>query len=73
VIEELAGEYSERVRIGKLDVDAQGEIAERYGVQAIPTLLFVRNGRPVERWLGALPAGELRRVLDAQLEPTASA
>lgn len=53
VIEQLASELSGRVLVGKLDVDANPQTAAQFGVQSIPTLLILQNGREVDRIVGA--------------------
>jgi thioredoxin 1 len=65
LVDELAGEYSGRVKVGKLDVDQSPETAARYGIMSIPTLLVFREGQVVAQRVGALPREELRRLLDA--------
>ena len=52
VIEELAEEYDGKVKIGKLDVDENSDIAARYGVMSIPTIILFKNGEVFfqERW-----------------------
>lgn len=67
VIEELAAEYDEEVRFGKVNIDDQPDLAVAYGVQSIPTLLFFKEGRPVRRAVGALPKQDLRKLLNATL------
>src|SRR5438309_613830 len=52
VVEQLAGEFAGKVKIGKLDVDANQEIAIRYGVMGIPTLGLFRDGKLVDRMVG---------------------
>jgi thioredoxin 1 len=52
VVEQLAGEYAGKVTIGKLDVDANQDIAIRYGVMGIPTLGMFRDGKLVDRLVG---------------------
>jgi len=52
VIEELTSELSGRVLVGKLDVDANPQTASRFGVQSIPTLLILKDGREVDRLIG---------------------
>jgi thioredoxin 1 len=56
VIEQLAGEYAGKVKIGQLDVDMNQDIAIRYGVMGIPTLGLFRGGRMVDRLVG-FPGG----------------
>jgi thioredoxin len=53
VIEQLAVELSGQALIGKLDVDANPRTSSRFGVQSIPTLLILKNGREVDRLVGA--------------------
>src|ERR1700693_4627304 len=52
VIEQLAGEYAGKVKIGKLDVDANQDLAIQYGVMGIPTLGMFRDGKMVDRLVG---------------------
>ncbi len=59
-IEELASEYEGRVVIGKCNVDEQRELAVEYDVRSIPTLLFFKDGRLVERSVGLRMKSELQ-------------
>jgi thioredoxin 1 len=59
------------VLVGKVDVDEHAEIAGRYGIQSIPTVLVFRNGALAERSVGLVPMGRLRELLDARVEKTA--
>jgi len=72
-IEALADEYQGRVKVAKLDVDEHGELAGRYGIRSIPTLLLFKGGEVVEQRVGALPRPELVRLLDQHVEARASA
>ncbi len=67
VIEELAGEYEGRVKVGKLDVDKNPHTASRYGIRSIPSSLFFKNGQEVDRVIGAVAKKELVDKLDALL------
>lgn len=60
VIEEIAGE-TEDVKVGKLNIDQEMELAQKYGVMSIPTLIVFKNGEEVKRDLGAKPK---KAVLD---------
>ncbi|SRR5712692_9258286 len=60
VVEELAGEYSGRLVIGKLDTDADPEIAMRYGIMSIPTLGLFKGGKLVDRMVGYPGPGGVR-------------
>ena len=66
-IDSLASEYQGRVKVGKLDVDQNQDVAGRYGVRSIPTLIVFKGGEVVEQRVGALPQSELAQLLDRQL------
>ena len=53
IVEELATEYEDRVIIGKVDVDNNDEIASKYGIRNIPTILFIKDGEIVDKQVGA--------------------
>lgn len=59
IVEELAGEFEGKVVIGKLNVDEQGEIATKYGIMSIPSLLLFKNGKIVEKIVGFRPKQDL--------------
>ena len=61
IVEELAEEWRESVKVGKVDIDANVEIAMKYGVMGVPTLILFKEGIPVERMTGFVPK---RRILD---------
>jgi thioredoxin 2 len=63
VIEQLATELAGRVRVGKLNVDENRQTAARFGVQSIPTLLVLKDGREIDRLVGAMPKQEILRRL----------
>ena len=64
-VEEIATEYSGKLKVVKVDVDENPEISIRYGVQSIPTLLLFKNGEKVERLTGAYP----KRNILAMIQP----
>jgi thioredoxin 1 len=59
IIEELAGEYDGRLKVGKLDVDNNAETAGKFGIRSIPTLLIFKGGEVVDRIVGAVPKNSL--------------
>jgi thioredoxin 2 len=65
--EAAAAELEPRVRLGKVDTDAQPELAQRYQIRAIPTLILFRNGQEVARHSGAMPGSALRQWIDQHL------
>lgn len=68
VIEELANEYEGRVKIGKFDVDENPVVSERFGIQSIPTLLFIKNGTVMDKVMGVQSKDRLMDKLDALLK-----
>ena len=67
IVDQIAGELAGRVRVGKLNVDENPATASRFAVRSIPTLLILRDGREVDRIVGAVPKQEIMRRLDAVL------
>ncbi|HWR82149.1 MAG TPA: thioredoxin [Candidatus Deferrimicrobium sp.] len=67
ILEEIAGEYSGKIKIAKLDVDANNATAGRYGIMSIPSLLFFKNGQEVDRIIGAVPKSQLTARLNKVL------
>ncbi len=65
VIEELAGTYQGKVKMSKLNVDDHPQVAGRFKVMNIPTLLLFKGGEEVDRIVGVVPKEELSRRLDA--------
>lgn len=67
VIEELYDEYQGKALIGKVNVDANSDVAAQFGVRSIPTVLFIKNGEVVDKSVGAVPKATLTMKLDALL------
>jgi thioredoxin 2 len=67
VLDELARDYAGRVRIAKLNVDQSPSTAGRYAVQSIPTMLLFKDGREVDRLVGALPRARIEEALNGLL------
>lgn len=65
VVEELAGEYDGKVKIGKLDVDNNQQSAINYGVRSIPTLLIFKGGKVVDTIIGNVPKAVIVQKLNA--------
>lgn len=66
-IDVVASEYAGKVKVGKLDVDSNGNTAMRYNIRGIPTLLLFKNGQVVEQIVGAVGKSQLQRMLDAHV------
>ncbi|MBO6517957.1 MAG: thioredoxin [Bacteroidia bacterium] len=67
IVEELAGEYDGKVKIGKMNVDENRDTPMKYGIRSIPTLLVFKNGEVVDKLVGAVPKSTISGKLDAQL------
>ncbi len=67
VIDEIAAEYAGRVRVGKINVDANPATAARYNVRGTPTLILLRHGSVVKTLVGVMDIRELERALDSIL------
>ena len=63
ILKEVASELGERVRVIKIDVDANNQIASRYSVQSVPTIIIFKNGRVVWRQSGVVSKSQLKSVL----------
>ncbi len=63
-IEELAKEYADKVKVGKLNTDENPEIATRYGIMGIPTIMFFKDGQRVDQIVGVVPKSTLKSKLD---------
>ncbi|HLU69465.1 MAG TPA: thioredoxin [Fibrobacteria bacterium] len=67
VVEQIATEYAGRAKVAKLNTDEASDIASRYGIRSIPTLLFFKNGEVVQQLVGAYPKPKITEKLDAAL------
>lgn len=65
VVEELANDYAGKVKVGKVNVDEQPELAQEYGIMSIPTIIIFKEGKIVNQLVGARAKSELENVLDA--------
>ncbi|CAE7414086.1 thioredoxin [Bremerella sp. T1] len=65
VIDQLATEYEGSVKVGKVDTDQNPNLAVKYGIQSIPTVMIFKNGEVVNQMLGNQPKANLQQALDA--------
>jgi thioredoxin 1 len=65
VLERLAGEYAGKVKIVKVNVDEEGDLANRFGISGIPTMIFFKDGKAVDHVVGALPPQALKEKIEA--------
>lgn len=66
ILDELATEYQDKVRICKLNVDDNPQTAQAYGVRAIPTMILIKGGDTIEQVTGAVSKDVLKRILDTK-------
>ena len=71
IVEELASEYNGKLKVMKLNTDENPDVAGRYGIMSIPTLLFFKGGQPVDKVVGAVPKKVLKDAIDRLLAPAA--
>ena len=64
VVEEVASDYSETLKVGKLNVDKDNQVASQYGVRSIPALLIFNKGSVVNQIVGAVPKTRITDLLD---------
>ncbi len=67
IVEELASQYADKIVVAKVDVDEMGELAQRYRVMNIPTLMLFKQGDLVDKAIGARPKAALEQMLNKVL------
>jgi thioredoxin 1 len=67
IVEELAPSYQDRAVIAKVNVDDNPGIAQQFGVTSIPTIMMFKDGKLVDRAVGAMPKGELQKFIERNL------
>ena len=67
IVEQLASDNQDKLKVCKLNTDENQDIAARYGIQGIPTLLFFKDGQEVDRLVGVAPKPIIQTKLDAIL------
>jgi thioredoxin 1 len=67
IVEEVANDYSGKVRVGKIDVDSNNQVARRYGIRSIPTLLLFSGGEVVDQIIGNVAKANIESMLSKAL------
>jgi thioredoxin 1 len=67
IVEEIASEQSGKLKVAKLDVDSNPQVAQQFGVMSIPTLIVFKDGQAVERLVGYMPKAKLMQALTPHL------
>ncbi|NSW46343.1 MAG: thioredoxin [Bacteroidales bacterium] len=65
IIHELAEEYADKVVFGKVDVDSNNSLAGQFGIRNIPTVLFIKGGKVVDKQVGAVPKAKFVEKINA--------
>ena len=63
IIEQLADEYEGKAKVGKVNVDEEGELSQAFGVMSIPTIVLIKDGKVVKQVVGARPKAEVKAML----------
>jgi putative thioredoxin len=71
VLEKLETEYAGRFKLVKIDSDQEQQLAGAFGIRSIPTCVLLKNGQPVDGFMGALPEGKVKEFLDKHVPPGA--
>ena len=66
-VEEIAGEYENIIKVGKLNVDDNPTTATKYGIRGIPTLLFFKGGKVIQQVTGVKSKAEIKKIIDENL------
>jgi thioredoxin 1 len=66
-IDQIASEYAGKAKVGKVDVDANRNLAVQFGIQSIPCVVVVKGGQVVARAMGIKPKAEFAKMIDAAL------
>ncbi|NLC24374.1 thioredoxin TrxA [Oxalobacter vibrioformis] len=67
ILDEVAAEYGGKITVAKMDVDKDQQIASKFGVRGIPTLILFKNGQLAAQKVGALSKGQLKEFIDSNL------
>ena len=68
VIEQLAADYDGKAVVGKVNVDDEPDLAQRYGIMSIPTVMFFKDGKEIDKKIGVMPPQEFVKTIAARKE-----
>ena len=68
IVEEIAEEYKDRIKVGKLNVDEASRVASQYEIMSIPTLALFKKGRIVDKVIGVAPKAEIEKIINPHIE-----
>lgn len=69
VIEEISREFAGKIKVGKINTDQEYDLATRYGIRGIPTLMIFREGKAIDQIVGYIKREQLKNILDRHLKP----
>ena len=67
IVEEIAAEYSDHIKVGKIDVDTNQASAAKQNVMSIPTLILFKDGQPIDQRIGALTKNQLQEFINEHI------
>ena len=65
ILDEIAAEYDGKLTIAKVDIDSNQSVAQKFGIMSIPSLVFFKDGKEVERIVGLAPKAQLSKMIDS--------
>ena len=67
IVDELATQYKDRIKVAKINVDESSQVAMKYQITSIPTFILFKNGQVADRVLGAIPRSEFVKFIDRNI------
>ena len=67
-VDEIAKEYVQKIKVGKINVDDNSKVASQYGIMSIPTLMFFKKGKVIDQVVGGLSKADLKRRIEENLK-----
>ena len=67
IVEDIASEYEDKVKVGKVNTENNANLAGEYGIISIPTMIIFKNGKPVDQIIGAVPKDVIVKKMDAHI------
>ena len=67
IVEEISSSYGEKIKVGRMNVDENQSTTMKFGIRSIPTIIMFKGGEAVDQIIGAVPKGEIERVVDKSL------
>jgi thioredoxin 1 len=67
IVEEISSSYGEKIKVGRMNVDENQSTTMKFGIRSIPTIMMFKGGEAVDQIIGAVPKGEIERVVDKSL------